>query len=253
MYPQIRNKGWLDLEIEVSIEKCFEEFDPYLCSVVMNSLNRDACTQIPLEKLKLVEYLKSQCRRYPHLAHRVKEALLKAFDSSRIKDPSIMKRVRDINLLYTLKFSFEPPLKIESKVTGRALELVVESVLKSKLKNNIRFDYEFVDWKGFDYLILDNDKKDWIAGIQCKTGFVGGFLGYQKESQKLEEFACSLPVGKTLIIFCGGVYKSKKEEVKHAFENKGWKLYYLWANINSYEIDESFYEFIDMIEQIVSV
>lgn len=218
----------------------------------MDSLNR-AGIQIQLgKKSNLVEYLKSQCRKDPNFAHKVKERLLTAFDSSRIKDLDIVKRIRDINLLYTLKFWFKPPLKIESKVTGRALELIVESILKSKLKDNMRFDYEFVDWKGFDYLIIDNNKKDWIAGIQCKTGFVGGFLSYRKELQKLKEFASSFPAEKTLIVFCGGVHESKKEEVKHAFENEGWKLYYLWVDINSYKINTSFYKFIDIIERLTS-
>jgi hypothetical protein len=235
-----------------TIEKYFQEFDPYLCSVVMDSLNRDAGAQIPLEKSNLVKHLKDQYKTHPEFANRIDENLTNVFDPSRIKDPNVMRRILDINLLYTLKFSYTPHLRIEGKVTGRALELLVESILKSKLKNFDRFYWEFVDWKSFDYIIVDRERNEWIVGIQCKTGFVGGFLSYQQELEKLKDFAGSFSIRRDLIMFCGGVFKSKKEEIRHAFENEGWEIYYLWRDINSYKIDESFYEFTNMIEHIVS-
>jgi len=117
-------------------------------------------------------------------------------------------------------------------------------------RSSSELDWEFVDWKGFDYLIINKNIYDWIAGIQCKTGFVGGFLDYHKELEKLKDFASNFAIKKTLIMVCGGVTPSKKEEVRKAFENEGWRFYYLWADLNSDQIDQSFYEFIDTIEQI---
>ena len=203
-----------------------------------------------LDKSNLIDYLNGQCKKEPQFTHILEEALFNTFDPDRIGDSAIVRRIRDINLLYALKFSFNPYLKIERKVTGRALELVVESVLEAKLRNTGRFDYEFVDWKGIDYMVLDKDEYDWIIGIQSKTGFAGGYLGYQKELEKLKEFADRFSKEKEFVMFCGATNKSKKDETRHAFENKGWKFYFLWENINSDKIDDSFYEFTDMIEGI---
>jgi hypothetical protein len=229
-----------------TIERCFEEFNPYLCNVVMNSLYGN---NYLLEKPKFVAYLKDKYTKNAAFAEQCKENLLKSFHPSRIADSNVLRRIRDINLLYTLKFVHDPHLKIEGKVTGRALELVAESVLKWKLDNS-GMDYQFVDWKGFDYLISDTTTNDWTVGIQCKSGFVGGYLRYEDELQRMKDFAKNFSKGKEFIMFCGFVPTPKKEEIKHAFENEGWKLFYFWTDVNSYRIDESFYEFIDAIDKI---
>lgn len=236
---------------DTELEKHLQEFDPYLSAVIMDKLNKRTDEKVLLDKSDLVDFLSRQCRENNEFAHALRTVLFDIFDLKRVNDPIVMRRIRDINLLYRLKFYFKPPLKIESKVAGRALEFVVESVLKSKLNSSRRFGYEFVDWQAIDYMILDKDRNDWIAGIQCKMSFVGGFLSYQREIKKLKEFVKNIRTEKTLVMFCGLTYKSKKEEVKNAFEKEGWKFYYLWKDINSFKIDESFYEFIDMIERIV--
>lgn len=236
---------------KIDLEKHFQEFSPYLSSVVMDSLNKRTGKQVPLDKSNLIDYLNDQCREKPENAYRVKEALFNVFEPEKVKEPTVMRKIWDINLLYCLKFLFpKSPLKIDSKVTGRALELVVESVLKCKLKNSKRFDYEFVDWKAFDYMILDKNRNDWIVGIQCKTVLAGGILSYQKEIKKLKDLTKNFPEGKTFVMFCGCTNKSKKEETKAAFEREGWKFYYLWMDNTSYEIDKSFYEFMDLIVEI---
>jgi hypothetical protein len=107
-----------------------------------------------------------------------------------------------------------------------------------------------VDWRGFDYLILDKGTNDWVVGIQCKTAFhESGFLSYKKEIQDLEDFTKSFPAGKRFIMLCGCANKSGKDRIREAFKNIGWELYYLWDYIDSFDIDESFYGFIDAIEK----
>jgi len=234
----------------VDLEKCLQEFDPYLSIVIMDGLNKWTGKQVPLEKSNLINYLSNQYVERPALARRLKDSLFSVLDLHRVKDASVIRRIRDINLLYCLKFSCEPPLKIDRKVSGRALELVVESVLKSKLDGSKRFDYEFVDWKSFDYIILDKDRKDWVAGIQCKMSFGGGFLSYQKELKNVKEFTENFPASKTFIMLCGCTSRSRKDEIKRAFERCGWELYYLWVDNRSDIIDESFYDFTDAIERI---
>lgn len=243
---------------EIELEKHFQEFDPYLSNVVMDCLNKKIDEQVLLDKSNLIGFLSHQCRKSHEFVHRLETALLNVFDPYKVNDPIVMKRIIDINLLYRLKWSFD--LRIEKKVNGRALELVVESVLKSKLCCSTRFDYEFVDWKAIDYMILDRSINDWIVGIQCKTALntTKGYLNYKIELGKLKDFAKNFSSGKTLVMFCGNTvgyrnkpYELQKEEIKNAFEREGWKFYSFWVNPESYKIDDSFYEFMDMIERIV--
>jgi hypothetical protein len=237
------------------IEKCFREFDPYLCNVIMSKIFKN---DFQYEKSHFINLLKNEFyNKDPTFAKKCVENVIKPTSSIKIKDPDVIKRIRDINLLYTLKFAFTPNLKIESKVTGKALELVAESVLKWKLKDSVKLDYEFVDWRGFDFLIFDKTTYDWKCGIQCKTAFhESGFLGYKKELRDMEDFAKNFEMGKKFVMFCGCVNQSSQEKIRKAFEKIGWELYYLWIDIesnrdiNSYEIDASFYEFIDTIEKI---
>ena len=242
---------------EINLEKRFQEFDPYLTNAVMERLNKKTGQQVLIDKSNLIEFLIRKCRESPEFVRRLETALFNVFDPHKVKDhPMVIKRILDINLLYRLDGSFN--LGIGRKVHGRALELVVESVLESK--NSLeRFDYEFVDWKGIDYMILDRDKNDWIIGIQCKTALqtTKGYLNYKIELKKLKRFAEKFPKDKIFIMFCGNAscykdrpYRLQKEEIKHTFEKEGWKFYYFWNSDDSYEIDESFYEFIDEIERI---
>lgn len=49
-------------------------------------------------------------------------------------------------------------------------------------------------------------------------------------------------------MLCGGARGSKRKmELKQVFETASWELYYLWPDINEYDIDESFYGFVDAI------
>lgn len=241
------------------IRKCFREFDPYLCNAVMSKMFRN---EFLLSKSKFTKDLEDKYNENPEFAEKCRGHVLEPISSLRIEDPNVIKRIRDINLLYTLKFDFDSNrnLKIERKVTGKALELVAESVLKWKLEGNVNLDYEFVDWRGFDFLIFDKTKYDWTVGIQCKTGFdESGFLDYKKELHAMEDFAKNFEVGKRFIMLCGCVNHSRQEKIREAFKKIGWELYYLWIDkeshidINSYEIDTSFYEFIDTIGKIAKI
>jgi len=231
-----------------AIETCFEEFDPYLCNVIMSKILKKAFLN---DKSKFVNLIKGEFLKDPKFVCACTANVLQPINSLKIQEPAVIKRIRDINLLYTMKFAFYPNLKVEGKVTGRALELVVESILKWKLKNNQKIDYEFVDWRGFDFLITDKEKNDWIVGIQCKTAYDrGGFLGYKQAIQEMSDFSKSFETGKKFIMLCGCAIKSQKDLIRQAFEKINWEFYYLWTDKNSYGIDPSFYKFIDAVEKI---
>jgi hypothetical protein len=225
---------------EASMNQIFEEFDPYFCYAVMNCLPKFRAN---LEKAKFIDYLQEKYHNDKEFEKRCKERLIKPFVSSREIDKNVLKRIRDLNLLY--KWSYEPSLKLEGKVTGRALELLVEAILKAELGSNTKVSYEFVDWSSFDYVIVDKSKNDWIAGIQSKVAFVDT----KKTIYEMKEFAKRFADAKRFIMFCGGVKGGKrKTEIKQTLENEGWELYYLWTDIDEYEIDDSFYKFIDAIK-----
>lgn len=196
------------------------------------------------DKSNFIDYLKEKYQSDNDFEKRCKKHLIEPFISTRQIEKNVLKRIRDLNLLYTLKFSYEPNLKIEGKVTGRALELIIEAILKSELKGNNKLSYEFVDWKSLDYVLVDNVTNDWIAGIQSKIAIVD----YKTTIQEIIEFTEIFPSDKKLIMFCGGASSSKRKmELKQVFETEGWELYYLWTDIDEYDIDESFYGFIDAI------
>lgn len=224
-----------------SVWKIFDEFNPYFCYAVMSCLPEFKAN---FDKSNFVYYLKEKYQSDNDFEKRCKKHLIEPFISTRQIEKNVLKRIRDLNLLYTLKFSYEPNLKIEGKVTGRALELIIEAILKSELKGNNKLSYEFVDWKSLDYVLVDNVTNDWIAGIQSKIAIVP----YKKTIQEIIEFTKIFPSDKKLIMLCGGASSSKKKmELKQVFETEGWELYYLWTDIDEYDIDESFYGFIDAI------
>jgi hypothetical protein len=172
--------------------------------------------------------------------------------SLKIVDQNVIKRICDLKLLYSLiRVGFPQMSNKFQKITGRALELVVESILKWKLENSLKLDYEFVDWNGFDYLIFDKTQYDWTVGIQCKVVLSSGYLAPEKALQSIKEPNKILPLGKKAIMFCGWVDKEeKKEKIRKAFESKNWGFYCLVKLDASDKIDKSFYEFIDAIEII---
>lgn len=228
---------------EASINQIFEEFDPYFCYAVMNCLPKFKAN---FEKTKFIDYLKEKYHKDKEFEKRCNKHLIKPFVSTREIDKTVLKRIRDLNLLYTLKWSYAPSLKLEGKVTGRALELIIEAILKAELGNHSKLSYEFVDWKSFDYVIVDKSKNDWIAGIQSKVAFVDA----KKTIEEMKEFAKLFADAKRYIMFCGGVKgDERKTEIRQTFETEGWELYYLWTDIDEYEIDDSFYKFIDVIKR----
>lgn len=241
-----------------TIERYFQEFNPYLCYALMDARARrgkDESSEGAFKRSDFVNHLINRYGTEPRFRDGINEVLLNTFDPSRIQDQNVMRRIRDLSLYYRLKDNkpgslYERKLKIEGKVAGRALELVVESVLKSKLNALERVDWEFVDWNHFDYVILDREINDWIVGIQCKVVLSTGFLSYRKELTKLVDFASKFDEGKTLIMFFGWVDKSIKARITDAFKDTRWKLFFLIVDSASNTVDDSFYKFIGTMEEL---
>jgi len=233
-------------EMEI-INRCFEEFDPFLSNAVMESLY---CNGQKLEKSKFLMDLKRQYENNCDFADECRKNLISPFGSNRLTNPDVIKRIRDVNLLYTIELKFKPELKIENKrkVNGRAFELVLESIMQWKLMQNPRLNYEFVDWRIFDYLISDKKKNDWVAGIQCKVCF--SYRTFQNELQEMKNLLDRFSEKKTFIMFCGFAKTAKMEEMKKMFKKVNIGLYFLWTADDSTEIEPSFYELIDEIGKI---
>lgn len=154
-------------------------------------------------KLDLAKLVMNEYRKNLQFKNYIERALFNVYDANKITDLATRRRIIDTNLLYCLKRHFQ--INIGTKSGGRALELIMESILKSKLQKSNNFDYEFVDWKEVDYFIIDKKINDWVMGIQCKMALhtTRGYLNYQQVLKKLEAFAKGFGTEKTLVMMCG--------------------------------------------------
>jgi hypothetical protein len=228
---------------EEIIFRSFEEFNPFLSNAVIYKLYPN---EQKFEKRKLMSALIDEYKNNERFATDCKSGLIKAFDSKKISSPDVVKRIRDLSLLYAIDYKFKGGIRKGRKVNGRAFELVLESVLKWKLGENPKLYCEFVDWKVFDYLISDVTKNDWILGVQCKVSL----YSYRNLLEDTKKLLSKFSDDKTFIVFCGSTKKAKMEDMRKAFKEANIKIYFLYTADNENDIDSSFYDLIDILEKI---